>query len=177
MNYLRATAHTKVTMEQNVITSERRRLSDMSLFWLCLIGTVGVGLTLSYCSGILRGINYLGGLPFALPAWFVIAIPPMLFVIMGVSLFMTVRMHANGMLRAWTWVFWLALLGMTATLPYAICYNNPVGAYVMSTIASALAIGTAILMYRQSIAAGVMITVVFVWLALIMLYLGFWAFA
>ena len=153
----------------------------MAVFWLCLIGTVGIGLAISYCSGILRGIGSLSGLPFTLPAWFVIAIPPMLFVVLGLALFFTLRenvyTHNGNVMRAWTVAFWIALFGMIATTPYAMMYNNSVGAYVMITIASALALGTTILMFRQNVAAGVLSAIVLVWAVLIMVYFGFWAFA
>ena len=53
----------------------------------------------------------------------------------------------------------------------------PTAAYIMSSITTALALGTTILCYRQSIAAGVVMTVFLVVVGLIMIYLGYWAFA
>ncbi len=174
--------HTNGTMKETIVArEEKRQISDMALFWLCLIGTVAVGLTISYCSGILNGIGQLKELPMYLPDWLVIAIPPVLFVHMGIALFLALRenVYTDGgrMVRNWTWAFWITLMVATAITPYFVFHGMPTASYALATVSTALALGTMILCYRQSIASGFVMTVFFIVTALIMVYLGYWAFA
>ena len=115
------------------------------------------------------------------PKWLVIATPPILFFHLGLALYFVLRENVytdNGkMVRGWTWAFWITLFIATAITPFFIYHNMPTAAYIMSSITTALALGTTILCYRQSIAAGVVMTVFLVVVGLIMIYLGYWAFA
>ncbi len=168
-------------MENNsVIVRNDRKISSMVLFWVCVLATVGVGLTVAYCSGILGGINHLANIPLAIPRWLVIAIPPVLFVHMGLALFFELNENIytqNGRaVRTCMWIFWTMLFIATAILPYFIVNNMAVAAYIVSTIATAFAIGTTILMYNHTIAGGVVMTIFLVAISLIMVYLGYWAF-
>ncbi len=53
----------------------------------------------------------------------------------------------------------------------------PTAAYVLSSITTALALGTTILCYRNAISAGVVMTIFFIVVTLLMVYIGYWAFA
>lgn len=156
-------------------------MSGVALFLVCVLTTVGIGLAISYCSGIFGRVANPSRLPFIIPKWLVIATPPILFLHLGVSLFFVLRENVytdNGrMTRNWTWAFWITLFIATAITPFFIYHNMPIAAYIMSSITTALAIGTTILSYRQSGGAGVVMTVFFIVVALIMVYLGYWAFA
>lgn len=153
----------------------------MALFWACVLTTVGIGLTIAYCSGIFGGVYaYASKLPFRIPRWLVIATPPVLFLHLGIALFLVLNENVyteyGRMVRGWTWAFWITLFISTAITPYFIYHGMPVAAYIMSTIATALSVGTTILAYRQSVGAGVVMTIFTVVVALIMVYLGYWAF-
>lgn len=168
-------------MENSVSVNNQRRLSSMALFWVCLLTTVGIGLTISYCSGIFGNVSaYASRLPFRIPKWLVIATPPILFVHMGIALYLVldnnVSSYSERMVRGWTWAFWITLFIATAITPYFIYHGMPIAAYVMATITTALAIGTTLLCYRSSIASGVVMTVFLIVVTLIMVYLGYWAF-
>ncbi|MDE6294325.1 MAG: hypothetical protein K2L88_06880 [Clostridiales bacterium] len=168
-------------MENSVSVNNQKRLSSMALFWVCVLATVGIGLTISYCSGIFGTVSaYASRLPFRIPKWLVIATPPILFVHMGIALFLVLNNNVydynQRMVRNWTWAFWLTLFVATAITPYFIYHGMPIAAYIVSSIATALAIGTTILCYRGSIGAGVVMTVFLIVVSLIMVYLGFWAF-
>ena len=166
-------------MEKSVIANERR-MSSVALFIVCVLATVGIGLTVSYCSGIFGRVPYASALPFVIPKWVVIAIPPVLFVHLGISLFLVLNQNVytqNGkMVRGWTIAFWVATFIATAITPYFIYHGMPIAAYILSSITTALAFGTMILSYRQSVGAGVVMSIFFIVVALIMVYLGFWAF-
>lgn len=174
-----ATAHNSITMEESVIIDTTKRTSATLLFFVSVLATVALGTVIAYCSGIMSGINRLGGIPFGLPDWLVITIPPVLFLHMGLALFFVLRREVKDeMMRAvrtWTWVMWSVLMLVTAFTPYFIFHNMPVASFVMATIMTAFAIGTTILCYRQSIAAGVIMTVFLIVSALIMIYLAYWA--
>ncbi len=153
----------------------------MALFLVCMLSTLGIGLTVAYCSGIFQGVANTSRLPFIIPRWLVIAMPPVLFAHLGLGLFLALRenVYTDGgrMVRGWMWAMWIALFAVTAATPYFIYYNMPMAAYIMSAIGTALAIGTAMLIYRQSIWGGIVMTVFLAVVALIMVYLGYWAFA
>ena len=168
-------------MENNsVIVRNERKISSMALFWLCLLATVGAGLTVAYCSGILGGVNHLAGIPLAIPRWVVIATPPVLFVHLGLALFFVLDQNVytqNGKaVRACLWVFWVMLFIATAILPYFIVNNMAIAAYIVATIATAFALGTTVLAYNHTIAGGVVMTIFLAAIVLIMVYLGYWAF-
>ena len=168
-------------MENSVSVRNERRLSSMALFWVCVLATVGIGLTISYCSGIFGKVSgYASQLPFIIPKWLVIATPPVLFFHLGLALYLVLNQNVytdNGrMVRGWTWAFWITLFVATSITPYFIYYGMPVAAYIMSSITTALAIGTTILAYRSSISAGVVMTIFLIVVTLIMVYLGYWAF-
>lgn len=168
-------------MEQSVIVNAERRPSNVAIFFACMFTILGVGLTIAYCSGIMEGIRNTSSLPFIIPRWIVLSIPPILFFHQALGLFFALKenVYTTGarMVRAWTWVFQVSLFLMMCFTPYLIYHNQPVGAYVMSTITAALALGATILTYRQSIAGGIVMTILFLALSLIMIYTGFWAFA
>lgn len=168
-------------MENSVIVKSERRLQGMALFLVCMLSTLGIGLTVAYCSGIFQGVANTSRLPFIIPRWLVIATPPVLFAHLGLGLFLALRenVYTDGgrMVRGWMWAMWIALFAVTAATPYFIYYNMPMAAYIMSAIGTALAIGTAMLIYRQSIWGGIVMTVFLAVVALIMVYLGYWAFA
>lgn len=168
-------------MENSVIVKTEKRLSGVALFLLCVLATVGIGLTVSYCSGIFGSVPYASRFPFMLPKWVAITIPPVLFLHLGLALFLVLRENVytyNGkMVRGWTWAFWIVTFIATAITPYFIYHGMPIASYIMSSITTALAFGTMILAYRQSVAAGVVMTIFFIVTALIMVYLGYWAFA
>ena len=168
-------------MENSVIVKTEKRLSGVALFLVCVLATVGIGLTVSYCSGIFGKVANSAELPFIIPKWLVIATPPILFIHMGIALYLVLRENVYSdnarMVRGWTFEFWFKLFIATAITPYFIYHNMPIAAYVMASITTALSIGTMLLMYRQSIGAGVVMTVFFIVVALIMVYLGYWAFA
>lgn len=168
-------------MENSVSVNDRKRLSGMSLFWVCLLATVGIGLTIAYCSGIFGKVPaYESRLPFIIPKGWVIAAPPVLFAHMGIALFLILREgvydYTDRMVRGWSWAFWITLFIATAITPYFIYHGMPVAAYVMSAITTALAIGMTILSFRSSIGAGVVMTIFLIVVTLIMVYLGYWAF-
>lgn len=166
-------------MENSVIVKTERRMSSVALFLVCVLATVGIGLTVSYCSGIFGSVPYASALPFVIPKWVVIAIPPVLFLHLGLALFLVLNQNVytqNGkMVRGWFVAFWLATFIATAVTPYFIYYGMPIAAYILSSITTATAFGTMILSYRQSVAAGVVMTIFFIVVALIMVYLGYWA--
>lgn len=180
-NKIRNAAHTNGTMENSVIVKTEKRLSNVALFLLCTLATVGIGLAVSYCSGIFGRVANSANLPFIIPKWLVIATPPILFFHLGLALYFVLRENVytdkGKMVRGWTWAFWITLFIATAITPFFIYHNMPTAAYIMSSITTALALGTTILCYRQSIAAGVVMTVFLVVVGLIMIYLGYWAFA
>ena len=153
----------------------------MALFWVCLLTTVGIGLAISYCSGIFGNVSaYASRLPFRIPKWLVIAAPPILFAHMGIALYLvldnTVSGYTERMVRGWTWAFWISLFIATAITPYFIYHGMPIAAYVLSAVTTAIAIGTTLLCYRSSIGAGLVMTVFLIVVTLIMVYLGYWAF-
>ena len=153
----------------------------MALFGVCMLATVGIGLTIAYCSGIFGNVSaYASRLPFRIPKWLVIATPPVLFVHMGLAVFLILNNDAyeytDGMVKGWTWAFWITLFIATAITPYFIYHGMPIAAYIVSTIGVALAIGTTLLAYRNSIGAGVVMTVFMIVVTLIMVYLAYWAF-
>lgn len=168
-------------MENSVIVKDEKRMSSTALFWVCVLATVGIGLAISYSSGIFGGVVNASKLPFIIPKWLVIATPPVLFLHLGIALYFVLNANVytqNGkMARAWTIAFWATLFIATAITPFFIYHGMPVAAYIVSSIATALAIGTTILCYTQSTAGGIVMTVFFIVVALIMVYLGYWAFA
>ncbi len=177
----RETAHTNGTMEDSVVVRNQRRLSDAALFWVCTLLTVGIGLAIAYSSGIINGQNGLTNLPYRFPDWSIIVMPPVLFLHLGLALFFALRQNvytANGRTaRVWMWVFWTALFVATSIAPYFVFYNMPLASYIVATIGCALAIGTMILMYYHSTAAGIVMTIFFLVSVSTMVYLGYWAFA
>lgn len=168
-------------MENSVIVNDEKRLSSTALFLLCVLATVGIGLAISYSSGIFGGVSNVAALPFIIPRWLVIATPPILFLHLGLALYFVLRENvyteSGRMVRGWTWAFWIATFIATAITPFFIYHGMPLASYIMSTIVTALAFGTMILAYKQNIAAGVIMTIFFIVVALIMVYLGYWAFA
>ena len=168
-------------MNNSVIVRDEKRMSSAALFIVCVLATVGIGLAISYSSGIFGGVANPSALPFIIPRWLVIALPPILYLHLAIALFLVLRENVytdNGrMVRGWTWAFWLTLFVATSMTPFFIYYNMPIAAYIMSSITTALALGTTILAYKQSIGSGVVMTIFFLVVALIMVYLGFWAFA
>lgn len=153
----------------------------MVLFWVSILATVGLGLTISYCSGIFGGMRQIENAPLIVPDWVVIAIPPVMFFEMGLGLFFALRENiyttTGRLVRVWMWIFWCALFLTTAFTPYFVFNGMPIAAYIVASVATGLAVGTTMLTYRQSIAGGVMMTIVLAISALIMIYLGYWAFA
>lgn len=168
-------------MENSVIVNDEKRLSGTALFLLCVLATVGIGLAISYSSGIFGGVKNAASLPFVIPRWLVIAAPPVLFFHMGLALFLTLRENVyteNGrIVRGWTWAFWVTTFIATAITPFFIYHGMPIAAYIMSSITTALALGTMMLCYKNAVSAGVVMTIFFIVVALIMIYLGYWAFA
>ncbi len=175
-------AHTNGTMEeQNVIERSERRPSSTAIFFACLFAIVGLGTTIAYCSGIMNGVGHLEKVPFVVPDWLVIAIPPVVFLHQALALWLTLRQNVytdNGrMVRTWTWIFQVTLFLMISFLPYFVFNGMPVAAYIVSTITCAVALGATILTYRQTVGGGVLMTILTAVLALVMIYLGYWAFA
>lgn len=168
-------------MEDTVIVKNERRLSNMALMWTCLLATIAIGLTVAYCSGIFRGVDYIEKSPFTVPNWLVIALPPVLFLHMGLSLYFVLRENiyteTGKNVRIWTVVFWTALFAALAMLPYFVFYGMPVAAYIVASLAGGLALGSTILMYIHSVPAGVTMTILLAVTSVIMVYLGYWAFA
>lgn len=168
-------------MENNSVIVNDKRLSGVALFIITMLTTVGIGLAVSYSSGIFGGIANSANLPFVIPRWLVIAAPPVLFFHLALALFFVLRENvyteSGRIIRGWTWAFWITTFIATAITPFFIYHGMPIAAYVMSSVTTALALGTTILSYRQSIAGGVVMTIFFVVVALIMVYLGYWAFA
>ena len=181
LNIISQPAHTKGTMENSVIVKDEKRLSGTALFLLCVLATVGIGLAISYSSGIFGGVKNAASLPFIIPRWLVIAAPPVLFFHLGLALFLVLRENVytemGRVVRGWTWAFWITTFIATAITPFFIYHGMPIAAYIMSTVGTALALGTLLLCYKQSIGAGVVMTIFFVVVTLIMIYLGYWAFA
>lgn len=153
----------------------------MALFWGCLLVIVGIGLAVSYSSGIFGGVANASALPFRIPRWLVIAAPPVLFLHLAIALYLTldrnVYSDTERVVRGWTWAFFITTFIATAITPFFIYHNMPVAAYIMSTIVTALALGTTMLMYSKTVGGGIVMTVFFIVVALIMVYLGYWAFA
>lgn len=168
-------------MNNSVVVRDEKRVSGIALFLMCVLATVGIGLAITYSSGIFGGVANTSALPFVIPRWVVIALPPVLFFHLGLALFLVLNENVyteNGrMVRGWTWAFWLTLFVATSITPFFIYYNMPIAAYIMSSITTALALGTTVLAYKQSIRGGVVMTIFFIVVALLMVYLGFWAFA
>lgn len=168
-------------MENSVFVKTERRMSSVALFLVCVLATLAIGLTVSYCSGIFGNVPYASALPFRLPKWLVIAIPPVLYLHLGIALFLVLRENVytdNGkMVRGWTVAFWILTFIATSITPYFIYHGMPIAAFILSSITTALAFGTMILSYRQSVAAGIVMTIFFIVVGLIMVYLGYWAFA
>lgn len=168
-------------MENSVIVREERRMSDTALFWTCMIASIAIGLTITYCSGIFGGVGNIQKSPFTVPDWLVIALPPVIFVHMGLSLFLALRENAytvgSKMVRAWMWTFWTLLFVAQSILPYFVFHGMPVAAYIVASLAGGLALGTAILAYQHSISSGIVMTVLLAVTTVIMIYLGYWAFA
>ncbi|MBD5131029.1 MAG: hypothetical protein HDT28_00305 [Clostridiales bacterium] len=168
-------------MNNSVIVKNERKMSSMALFWVCVLTTVGIGLAISYSSGIFGGVQNAAGLPFRIPRWLVIAAPPVLFLHLGIALYAALNANIYSenlkMVRGWMWAFWITTFIATAITPFFIFYGMPVAAYIMSAITTGLALGTTLLVYRQSIGGGVVMTIFFIVVALIMVYLGYWAFA
>ncbi len=156
-------------------------MSNAALFWVCMIVTLAIGLTVAYCSGIINGVQNIEVAPFVAPDWLVIALPPVLFLHMALPLYLALRENIytsqGRMVRAWMWVFWLTLFVATAILPYFVFHGMPVAAYIVASLAGGLALGTTILSYQQSIGAGVVMTIFTAVMSVIMIYLGYWAFA
>ena len=168
-------------MEEKVIVKSERRVSDTVLFIGCVFAIVGLGLTIAYCSGIFYGVQHIQRAPFVVPNWLVIALPPVLFLHQAVALFLTLRQNVYSRelrsVRRATWVFQVMLFFTLAFLPYFVWGGMMAGAFAVATVSSALALGTLILTYRQTIGGGVWMTILFIVTSLIMLYLGYWAFA
>ncbi len=168
-------------MEETVIVKEERRLSNMALMWVSVLVTLGLGLLIAYCSGIFGGVSHIQKSPFVVPYWLVIAVPPVLFLHMGIALYFTLRENvytsSGKSVRNWTLVFWAALFAALAFMPYFLFHGMPVAAYIVASLAGGLALGTTILMYQQSIPAGLTITILLAVTTIIMIYLGYWAFA
>ena len=167
-------------MEERVIKSERR-MSNTALFWSLVFAIVGIGTTIAYCSGIMNGIRGIQRAPFVAPDWLVIALPPVLFVHQALAMYLTLKQNVyttNGrMVRLWTWAFQIMLFLLLAFLPYFVFHSMPVGAYIVSTFAAAMALGATILTYRQTVGGGVLMTILFAVTTVVMIYLGYWAFA
>lgn len=174
-------AHTNGTMDNSVIVKNEKRPSSVVLFSVIMLATLGLGLAIAYCSGIMKGTAGIAPKLFSVPDWVVIAIPPVMFFELALGLFFTLRENiytASGrMLRVWTWIFWCALFLMTAFTPYFIFNGMPIAAYIMATITAALGIGTTIMVYRQTLIGGMMMTVFLAISMLVMIYLGYWVFA
>ncbi len=174
-------AHTNGTMEEKVIVKTEKRLSNMTLFWVSVLLTLGVGLTIAYCSGIINGVDHIEIAPFTVPNWLVIALPPVLFLHMGVALYFAIRENIyteqGRAVRTWMWVFWLTLFAALAMLPYFVFNGMPIAAYIVASLAGGLALGSTILMYLHSVPAGITMTILLAVTSVIMIYLGYWAFA
>lgn len=153
----------------------------MMLFIGCMFAILGIGTTIAYCSGIFGGVQYIQRAPFVVPDWLVISLPPVLFLHQALAMFLTLRqnVYTNELrsVRNATWVFQIMLLIALAFLPYFVWGGMLTAAFAVATIASSIALGTMILTYRQTIGGGVLLTVLFAVTSLIMLYLGYWAFA
>lgn len=167
-------------MEETVVIKNEKRLSDTALFLVSVLGTVGIGLLISYFSGILNGMSRLTNVPYVFPAWSIIIMPPVLFLHLGIAMYLMLRenIYTDGarVVRAWALTFWSLLFIATAITPYFVFHNMAVASYIVSTIGSALALGTMILMYRHSVGAGVVMTIFFLVSVSVMVYLGYWAF-
>ncbi len=168
-------------MEQRVVEKEQRRLSDTALFWVCVLLSLAIGLTIAYSSGIIGGVNGIEVAPFTVPDWLVNTLPPVLFLHMGVALFFALRENIytekGRTVRTWTCVFWTALFIALAILPYFVFHGMTVGGYIVASIAGGLALGSTILMYFHSVGAGVTMTILTAVVSVMMIYLGYWAFA
>lgn len=181
-NITGAVAHTNGTMEdQNVIVKAERRPSSMAILLTCLFVIVGLGTTIAYCSGIMNGVQHLQKAPFVSPDWVAIAIPPVVLLHQALALWQTLNQNVyteNGrMVRNWTIVFQTVLFLLIAFAPYFLFNSMEVAAYIVTTIAFATALGATILSYMQSKAAGVLMTILTAVVGLVMVYLGYWAFA
>ena len=181
MNIVYEYAHTNGTMENTVIVKDERRLSSMALFWVSVLTTVGLGLLVAYCSGIFGGVGNIEKSPLVVPDWVVIALFPVIYLHMGIALYFTLNQNvysssARGV-RAWTWVFWIAYFAAIGMTPYFLFHGMTVASYIVASLAGGLALGTTILMYQQSIGAGITMTILLAVTSLIMVYLGYWAFA
>lgn len=168
-------------MENTVIVKDERRLSSMALFWVSVLTTVGLGLLVAYCSGIFGGVGNIEKSPLVVPDWVVIALFPVIYLHMGIALYFTLNQNvysssARGV-RAWTWVFWIAYFAAIGMTPYFLFHGMTVASYIVASLAGGLALGTTILMYQQSIGAGITMTILLAVTSLIMVYLGYWAFA
>lgn len=181
MNKSGITRHTKSTMNNSMSVNNEKRLSGTALFIITVLATVGIGLAISYSSGIFGTVSgYASRLPFIIPKWLVIATPPVLFLHLALSLFFVLRENVYSdnarIVRNWTWAFWITLFIATAITPFFIYHGMPIAAYIMATITTALALGTTVLCYRASVPAGGIMTVFLIVVTLIMVYLAYWAF-
>ena len=153
----------------------------MAMLIAVFFTVVGIGTTIAYCSGIMNGIGGIQRAPFVAPNWLVIALPPVLFVHQAWALYLTLRQNVyttNGrMVRLWTWAFQIPLFLLIAFTPYFVFHGMPVGAYIASTFTSAMALGATVLTYRQTVGGGVLMTILTAVTMVVMLYLGYWAFA
>lgn len=168
-------------MENSVIAREERRMSNSALLWTCVLASLAIGLTIAYCSGIFGGVGNIQKSPFTVPDWLVIALPPVIFLHMGLTLYFALRenIYTEGsrMVRAWMWAFWMLQFVAQAILPYFVFHGMPVAAYIVASLAGGLALGTTILAYQHSIISGAIMTVLLAVTSVIMIYLGYWAFA
>lgn len=173
--------HTNGTMENTVIVKDEKRLSSMTLFWVCVLTTIGLGLLVAYFSGIFGGVNNIEKAPLLVPDWVVIALFPVIYLHMGLALFFTLNQNvyteSGKNVRGWTWVFWLALFAAVSMTPYFLFHGMTVASYITASLAGGLALGATILMYQQSIAAGITMTILLAVVSLMMAYLGYWSFA
>lgn len=153
----------------------------MALFWVCLLTTIGLGLLVAYCSGIFGGVNGIEKSPFLVPNWVVISLFPVIYLHMGLALYFTLNQNvytqSGKSVRAWTWVFWLALFAAISMTPYFLFHGMTVASYITASLAGGLALGSTILMYQQSAMAGVTMTVLLAVISVMMIYLGYWSFA
>ena len=156
-------------------------MSNAALFWTCMLVSLAIGLTITYCSGIFGGVGRIQKSPFTVPDWLVIALPPVVFIHMGLSLFFALRenVYSTGsrMVRTWMWVFWTLLFAAQSMLPYFVFHRMPVAAYIVASLAGGLALGTTILMYQHAISAGIVMTILTAVTSIMIIYLGYWAFA
>lgn len=167
-------------MENDTTINQERKISDYALFWTIMLATLAVGLALVYSSGILNGVQGLQRPPFVVPDGLIFALPPVVFVHFGLSLFLALRQphYTQGAkrIRNWTCVFWVMLFITHVLIPFFTFHGVEVGAYVAATLASGLAIGTTILMYQNAVSAGIISTILCAVTIVITVFLGAWIF-